>query len=214
MSPHVVLYVPNLLGYARILLSFAGLHFSPTDPGLAVGIWIFSASLDLVDGILARALNQTSSFGILLDITADNVLRMTIWIAASVSDPSYLLTAGIVISLEWITMVSTQLHAAQSGNHWKASRERDPWLIQTIFANNFRTPLGMWCIYGLFFSALFAYISQHEELVEMIPLFNLWKDLAYSGRILSLLVEFWLIKGYLGLVIERDEDTWTKKKSL
>jgi CDP-diacylglycerol--inositol 3-phosphatidyltransferase len=213
MSLPVVLYIPNLLGYARILLSFVGLHFSPTNPGLAVGIWIFSASLDLIDGILARALNQTSSLGILLDIIADNILRTTVWIAASVDDPSYRFVACVVISLEWTTMVSTQLHATQSGTHWKASREKDPWLIKKIFADNFRTPIGTLCIYGLFFSALFAYGSQHEELVEMIPFFNVWKYLAYSGRLLSMCVEGWLVMGYLGLVIERDEKVSVKNKT-
>jgi phosphatidylglycerophosphate synthase len=208
----VVLYIPNLLCYARILFSFVGLHFSPTNPRLAVGIWILSASLDLIDGIVARALNQTSSLGILLDITADNILRTTMWIAASADDPSHRFVACVVISLEWITMVSTQLQT-QSGSHWKASREADPWIIKKIFAHNFRTPIGTWCIYGLFCSALFAYGSHHEELVELIPLFNIWKYIAYSGRILSMLVEGWLVIGYLGLVIERDEESAARNKT-
>lgn len=214
MSVPVAFYIPNLLGYARILLSFVGLHFSSTNPTLAAGIWIFSASLDLIDGILARALNQTSSLGILLDIIADNILRTSLWIAASAADPFCRLVGCMIVSLEWITMISTQLHASQSGIHWKASREQDPWLIKKIFANNFRTPIGIWCIYGLFGSAIFAYAKQHHELVEMIPFFTLWKYLAYSGRLISLFVESWLVVGYLGLVIERDANASVKNQNV
>jgi phosphatidylglycerophosphate synthase len=211
MLPPVALYIPNLLAYARIILAFVGLHFADTRPRLAVGTWIFSASLDLIDGILARALHQTSSLGILLDIAADNVLRTTIWVATATTD-QLRLVACIVISLEWITMLATQLHATQSGTHWKATRENDPWIVRAIFANNFRRPMGIWTIYGLFTAGLFAYMTPHKDHFEMIPYFNTFKYLAYSGRVLSSLVEIWLTLGYLGLVIERDT-TASKKHS-
>lgn len=212
MTLPVPLYVPNLLGYARILLAFAGLHFSATNSRLAVSIWIVSASLDLIDGILARALNQTSSLGILLDIAADNILRTTTWIAAAVADPSHQLIACLVVSLEWTTMISTQLHATQSGSHWKSTREEDPWFLKAIFANNFRTPLGTWCIYGLFCSGLFVYASQKTELIEMLPYFHWWKYLAYFGRGISAIVEVWMIRGYLSLVVEKDNAESVKRK--
>lgn len=204
MPLSVALYIPNLLGYARIISAFIALHFSTTHPQLAVGTWIFSASLDLIDGILARVLNQCSSLGVLLDIVADNVLRTTIWVAAGTTDQLRFI-ACVMISLEWCTMLSTQLHAAQSGNHWKLARENDPWIVQAIFANNFRSPLGIWTIYGLFCAGLFAYMTPHKERFEMIPNFDIFKYLAYSGRILCSLVEIRLTLGYLGLVIEQDK---------
>jgi len=203
MSLPIALYIPNLLGYARIVSAFVGLHFAETHPRLAVGTWIFSASLDLLDGALARALNQTSSLGILLDIVADNILRTTIWIAAAHTD-GLRLQACLVISLEWITMLSTQLHATQSGSHWKSSQEKDPWIVRAVFANNFRGPLGIWTIYGLFSCGLFLYLVPHREHFEMIPFFDALKYLAYSGRMISAYVEIWLTLGYLRLVIDRD----------
>jgi phosphatidylglycerophosphate synthase len=215
MTLPVALYIPNLLGYARINLAFLGLHYSQTKPVLACLIWIFSASLDLIDGILARALNQCSSLGVLLDIGADNILRTTTWMAAS-AEGSHQLVAALLISLEWTTMVCTQLHATQSGNHWKESRENDPWLVRAMFANNFKTLLGAWCVYGLFSAGFFAYASHHQVFAENIPLFDLWKYLAFSGRGITVLAELWLCKGYLSLVIERDTEARsesTKKDS-
>ena len=72
-----------LLGYARIILAFVGLYYSPIDPVLTLAIWILLALLDLMDGMLARALDQCSSLGVLLDIAADNLLRTTTCIAAA-----------------------------------------------------------------------------------------------------------------------------------
>lgn len=209
----IAFYIPNVLGYVRIMLALWGLSVSSSQPMVAVSFWIVSASLDLFDGILARALNQTSSLGVLLDIAADNILRAAMWIAAgSVSSSDQLsVIACLIISLEWITMLATQLHAAQSGTHWKATRDKDPWWIQSIFSNNFRNPLGTWCIFGLFSASLFAYADHQKELMGWIPFFGFWKYLAYSGRLLSMFVEVWLILGYLALVNERDSKSARNK---
>jgi CDP-diacylglycerol--inositol 3-phosphatidyltransferase len=199
----VALYIPNLMGYARILLAFFGLFISSTRPVAAIWVWLLSASLDLLDGIIARALNQTSSFGILLDISADNILRTCVWIAASRDNVK--VVACFFISLEWVTMICTQLHSGDA--HWKSERQQtDPWFIRTCFHNNFRNPLGMIVIYGLFSANMWTYGSQHAALYETIPGFELWRYLAYVGRTLGLCVEVWLCHSYLSCVIARDTE--------
>ena len=78
----VLFYIPNILGYIRILLAFVGLYYSILQqPIIAIIIWILASVLDLLDGKIARWLQQTSQFGILLDIVADNILRTIIYIA-------------------------------------------------------------------------------------------------------------------------------------
>lgn len=216
-STHVLMYIPNLLCYARIILAFVGLHLAPTNPIAASIIWVLSASLDLIDGVLARALDQSSSLGVFLDIAADNVLRTAFWIAAassSSSSPSqsthsinwYRLVAGLVISLEWTTMFCTQLHASQSGSHWKTSRAHDPWWVKAIFANNFKSPLGILSIGGLFGSGYMAYASGEEVLVQSIPYFYVLMYLSFLARGFTMLAELWLCRGYLSLVVERDTE--------
>jgi phosphatidylglycerophosphate synthase len=207
----VVLYVPNILCYARIVLAFVGLQFASTRPVTAVTIWIASATLDFFDGLLARVLNQTSSFGVVLDIAADNILRSCVWVAVAAANPSYLAVSCFVLCLEWTTMVSTQVHASSHSMHWKESRERDPWFVQSFFAANFRNPLGALGIFGLFAANLFAYGSQHPILVESIPLFNLWKNIAFIGRGVAMFVELWFCKGYVSYILEQDSKTKTSK---
>jgi len=214
----VPLYISNILCYARMVLALYGLAISSSGrPVETVVVFVVASLLDLVDGPLARALGQTSSLGILLDIAADNILRTCGWMAAvmsscntsddaagSSSTPLLPTIAAFIICVEWITMLSTQLHATHSEQHWKSEREHDPWLVRALFANNFRNPIGIVVIYGLFSSSLWAYGSHHPQIYDNIPLFDICKYLAYCGRALGLAVELWMIKGYLALVILKD----------
>jgi phosphatidylglycerophosphate synthase len=207
----ILLYVPNILCYARIVLAFVGLQFASTRPLTAVTIWIVSAALDLFDGPLARLLNQTSSFGVILDIAADNILRTCVWLAVASVNPSYLAVSCFVVCLEWTTMVATQVHASSHTTHWKEARQKDPWFVQSFFADNFRNPLGALGIFGLFAANLFAYGSQFDDLVGRIPFFNLWMSIAFIGRGVAMCVELWFCKGYVSYILEQDSKSKTLK---
>jgi CDP-diacylglycerol--inositol 3-phosphatidyltransferase len=200
----VVLYVPNLLGYLRVVLACVGLAYA-TNPVTAVALWIVAALLDLVDGWAARLLNQTSRFGVVLDIVADNLLRTAVWMAAASADPRrYLLMATAVISLEWLTLAATQVHAASNGDHWKKARQRDPLFVQAYFRNNFRNPLGVLGVFGLFAAGLVCYGSVHPILYENVPLFKYGMTAALVGRGLSALVEVWLCGSFFSYILTQD----------
>lgn len=140
----VPLYIPNVLCYIRIVLSFASIYTSSLIPftkspipyiHLTAIIWIVASALDHLDGKLARCFNQCSKFGVLLDIISDNILRGSSWIACiivhnshgrdlneKISTSTWVLPVIIVglISIEWVTMFSTQMTALlRKKNHWK-----------------------------------------------------------------------------------------------
>ena len=77
----VALYVPNLIGYARLLLIAIALRFVGSDPARFVYIWAASCALDFVDGLAARRLGQCSRLGEVLDVVCDNVARSAMWMA-------------------------------------------------------------------------------------------------------------------------------------
>jgi hypothetical protein len=68
----VLLFVPNLICYARLLLlvPFTFLHAANAHEA-ALAVYAASTALDFVDGIAARAFNQCSKFGEVLDIVVD-----------------------------------------------------------------------------------------------------------------------------------------------
>ena len=188
----------------------------------ALGIWLTSAALDLLDGIIARTLNQTSNLGILLDVYADNVLRTCLWMAATLQYPNQPLLLSIsclIVSTEWFTFLSTQLHAAQrkehqqdeyhtinTNPHWKMERNHDPWWVRAVFQGGFRNPFGTWTIYGLFATPLFLWMSAGDAVVisQYIPFFRYWTFAAYSGRFYAFLVECYFSGLYLASVVEGD----------
>ncbi|EOD25763.1 hypothetical protein EMIHUDRAFT_450370 [Emiliania huxleyi CCMP1516] len=61
----VLLWAPNVIGYVRIVLTFVGYHYAMHDWRLTVGTY----GLDAADGLAARLLGQSSTFGAVLDMT-------------------------------------------------------------------------------------------------------------------------------------------------
>ena len=130
MTFGVVLYTPNVIGYARLLLTLVSLvaaaRAAAGDGGSVaesaaaaaaqrpVLCWIYlaavlaAAALDAVDGWAARRLGQTSTFGAQLDVVCDNALRSSCWVVATLAEPRVLPISVAVLCLEWLTLLATQ----------------------------------------------------------------------------------------------------------
>jgi cardiolipin synthase len=55
----------------------------------ALIIWVIAGLTDLLDGLLARKLNQTTSLGVILDPIADKLLLVTAFVVLSLSSPGF-----------------------------------------------------------------------------------------------------------------------------
>lgn len=71
----VWLFVPNLIGYARVISGVAAFYyaFNPATFSTFVYLYMISYALDAVDGVAARRLGQASKFGAVLDMVTDRV---------------------------------------------------------------------------------------------------------------------------------------------
>mmetsp|Transcript_6771 Transcript_6771/g.13212 ORF Transcript_6771/g.13212 Transcript_6771/m.13212 type:complete len:121 (-) Transcript_6771:553-915(-) len=70
----VLLYIPNLIGYSRVAFTIAALILmiaARENWALAISLYLASFVGDLFDGMVARRLGQTSTFGGLLDMVTD-----------------------------------------------------------------------------------------------------------------------------------------------
>lgn len=71
----VLLYIPNVIGYSRVVFTLTSYALVLTDAesywALATCLYLASFVGDLFDGWVARKLNQTSSFGGVLDMITD-----------------------------------------------------------------------------------------------------------------------------------------------
>mmetsp|Transcript_22847 Transcript_22847/g.21971 ORF Transcript_22847/g.21971 Transcript_22847/m.21971 type:complete len:237 (-) Transcript_22847:71-781(-) len=128
----VALFVPNLIGYARVfatLLSLILMIAAPHQWLLAIILYICSFVGDLFDGMAARKLNQCSTFGGLLDMVTDRCATLgLLFVLMGEYDIKFteyttiykllISTLGILdISSHWCQMYSTaalQLHHKSS----------------------------------------------------------------------------------------------------
>lgn len=70
-TENIFLFYPNLIGYARIILTVISFYFMPTNWMVAGVCYIVGALLDAVDGHAARHFNQSTKFGAMLDQLTD-----------------------------------------------------------------------------------------------------------------------------------------------
>ncbi|OMC52246.1 CDP-diacylglycerol--glycerol-3-phosphate 3-phosphatidyltransferase [Mycobacterium sp. IS-2888] len=85
--PDRVLTVPNLLSAIRLALIpvfVYALVFAHAD-GWAVAILMFSGASDWADGKIARALNQSSRLGVLLDPAVDRLYMVTVPVVMAIA---------------------------------------------------------------------------------------------------------------------------------
>eukprot|EP00850_Spirogloea_muscicola_P019021 SM000181S03546 [mRNA] locus=s181:178264:181718:- [translate_table: standard] len=73
MALSIYLYVPNLIGYARILINVAAFAHAFSDKAVFVSLYLLSFVLDYFDGLFARLLNQSSTLGQVLDMVTDRL---------------------------------------------------------------------------------------------------------------------------------------------
>lgn len=70
--------IPNLLTFARLLLApFVAWQLLVLQYEAAFWLFAIAASTDLLDGVLARLLDQRSEFGVWLDPIADKTMLLT-----------------------------------------------------------------------------------------------------------------------------------------
>lgn len=93
--------------------STAGAAATPAaiDADLLAALLVFAAAslLDAVDGHVARAYNQCSNLGVILDVVADNFLRACLWMSAALLDARFALPAVGFVSCEWLTLLASQV---------------------------------------------------------------------------------------------------------
>jgi CDP-diacylglycerol--inositol 3-phosphatidyltransferase len=68
---NVFLFVPNLIGYARVILAALSLYYMKSNPKTCTLLYGFSSLLDAADGVAARRLGQATKFGAVLDMVTD-----------------------------------------------------------------------------------------------------------------------------------------------
>lgn len=138
-SSDVLLYIPNLIGYARVLSALTGFLIMICTPKfwlLGILLYLMNFVGDLIDGWAARKCNQCSSFGGVLDMVTDRCSTAgLLFLLAGEYGPvdaellfpvyriSFLLLMLLDVSSHWVQMHSTLAlgvhHKSAEGNKGK-----------------------------------------------------------------------------------------------
>lgn len=146
----VFFYVPNLIGYARLVLLFGFYMLAFVRWRLAAVCYVLSFAGDLFDGYFARKLGQSSSFGYVLDMVTDRIATAGLLSVLGALRPDSLWLFGSLQGLDlashWFHMYSTMT----TGGHHKSA--------ETLKARNF--------VLRAYYSSypLFAYLCVGAEL--------------------------------------------------
>uniref|UniRef100_A0AC35TLN9 CDP-diacylglycerol--inositol 3-phosphatidyltransferase n=1 Tax=Rhabditophanes sp. KR3021 TaxID=114890 RepID=A0AC35TLN9_9BILA len=109
----VMLYYPNQIGYARIWLAFISFIFMQIYPGVSIICYGISGLLDAVDGYLARAYNQSSRFGAMLDQLTDRLTFAALLMILCVFYPKWTFVFQSIVIIDiashWLHLHATDL---------------------------------------------------------------------------------------------------------
>lgn len=98
--PAVIANIPNILTISRIvMIPLFGSSFISKKKTSALLIYILSCVTDILDGVLARKLNQTSNFGAFLDPVADKLMVSTALVLIVCQLPSWWIAVPVSIIL-------------------------------------------------------------------------------------------------------------------
>ncbi len=169
----VLLYLPNIVGYIRIVLILLGLSIFHQYPVMGYFILGLSAGLDMLDGFLARIFNQTSKFGAILDYALDRATTACYYFIISIVYPDLWIPSILLLNLDIIGhYFHLQSSHVQNKSSHKNSEDDDPWIIRMYFINRF--VLTASCLTSdLFLFFLFLYKFYPNPLVMASMLFCL-----------------------------------------
>ncbi|KAF8136694.1 CDP-alcohol phosphatidyltransferase-domain-containing protein [Boletus edulis] len=154
-SENVFLFVPNLIGYARVILAGLSLHFMSYHPKYCTIAYCISCLLDAVDGQAARALGQTSKFGAVLDMVTDRCTTSCLLCYLSSAYPNFALVFQFLIALDfsshYMHMYSSLVTGSRSHKLVKSDVSRILW----YYYNDSRTLFCMCAGNEMFFVSLY-----------------------------------------------------------
>ncbi|KAM0734295.1 CDP-diacylglycerol--inositol 3-phosphatidyltransferase [Formica fusca] len=117
-SENIFLFVPNIIGFGRVILALISFYFMPTNYVIASWCYVVSSLLDAIDGHAARYYNQSTKFGAILDQLTDRVGTMCLIVTLCLFYPAYIfwfqLSMCIDIACHWIYLHTTLLQGKTS----------------------------------------------------------------------------------------------------
>ncbi|CAD6239018.1 GSCOCG00008605001-RA-CDS [Cotesia congregata] len=197
-SENIFLFVPNLIGFARVILAVISFYFMPTNYVIAIWCYVISALLDAVDGHAARYFNQSTKFGGMLDQLTDRVGTMCLLVNLSMFYPAYAfwfqLSMAIDIACHWIYLHTTILQGKAS--HKFIDMSENP--IMNIYYTN-RLVLFLMCAGNeAFYATLYVLHFTEGPMILGLSLFKIMLFISAPVAIVKSCIS--ILHGYVAAI--------------
>ncbi|KAG5502027.1 hypothetical protein JKF63_04304 [Porcisia hertigi] len=155
----VFYFVPNLMDYVRMAASITAFLVAHDYPALCLVLYAVSFVLDLADGMAARALDQCSHFGTILDMLTDRASTAGFLVVlASVLQPMPYRYTFVLATLVFLDVAShfCRMYASlfiRKDSHKDVSNSIF-WLLRKYYSN--RSVMDAFCV-GQEFAYIFLY---------------------------------------------------------
>ncbi|KAL3463609.1 hypothetical protein BJX64DRAFT_287350 [Aspergillus heterothallicus] len=142
--------------YSRIVFAIGSLYYMPYHPRTCSLLYSISCLLDALDGAAARHLDQSTSFGTVLDMVTDRCTTTCLLVFLASAFPRWSIVFQGLISLDYsshyIHMYATLVRGDRQSH--KEVDEDWPWALRIYYSN--RNVLFAVCLFNeLFFIALY-----------------------------------------------------------
>jgi len=132
----VYFFIPNLIGYGRIILLFAAFYVCFDSHLWFFVFYALSQLLDALDGHAARAFNQCTKFGAVLDQVTDRISTACLVVVLAQFYPSYinwfLISTGIDLASHYAHLYSSLTMGKDS--HKSIDEKQNP-LLRVYYTN-------------------------------------------------------------------------------
>ncbi|PPQ63084.1 hypothetical protein CVT24_005939 [Panaeolus cyanescens] len=154
-SENVFLFVPNLIGYTRVIMAGLSLYYMSYHPIYCTLLYGVSCLLDAVDGQAARALGQTSKFGAVLDMVTDRCTTSCLLCYLSSAYPPYAVWFQALIALDFSSHYMHMYSSLVTGSTSHKLVTSDVSRILWLYYNDSRTLFFVCAGNELFFVCLY-----------------------------------------------------------
>ena len=142
----VFVYVPNLIGYARIAATMYAFSVAFTSPRTCLLAYFAAFCCDELDGRFARRFNQCSEFGRAMDMVTDRLATCGLLMILAIEYPKWCMTCVALVSLDiashWARVYVGALVGADG--HKSLDDESSFWLLRLYYRN--RIFMGACCV--------------------------------------------------------------------
>lgn len=125
-------------GYCRIVLAFASLYYMPLHPRTCSFLYSVSCLLDALDGHAARAFEQSTRFGAVLDMVTDRCTTSCLLVFLSSAFPRWAILFQCLIALDfsshYMHMYATLVVGGTSSSHKNIDKTKS-WILNLYYTN-------------------------------------------------------------------------------